>query len=116
MDRLNNEETIRSIAIEEGNYRVAIASDENGNWILCAFDYVTQKKEKLNKKDASAKGTPGKPNVEAGAVTSNLSDSKDSTVNPDSQAKSEETPIGNSKYSDKGYDEWTRQIVYENRG
>lgn len=48
--------------------------------------------------------------------SSEISDSKDSAVNPDSQAKSEETPTGNSKYSDKAYDEWTRQIVYENRG
>lgn len=58
----------------------------------------------------------GKSDDTATRQDQNVSDSKDSTVNPDSQAKSEETPIGNSKYSDKGYDEWTRQIVYENRG
>ena len=32
----------------------------------------------LRKKDAASKGTPGQPNVEAGAVTSNLSNGKDS--------------------------------------
>jgi len=30
-------------------------------------------------KDAATRGTPGQPNVEAGAVTSNLSEDKDTT-------------------------------------
>ena len=40
----------------------------------------------------------GKSDDTATRQDQNVSDSKDSTVNPDSQAKSEETPIGNSKY------------------
>ena len=26
--------------IEKGNYRVVVAADENGNWVLTAFDYI----------------------------------------------------------------------------
>lgn len=64
-------------AIEDGMYRVVIAKNEDSNWILTAFDYVTPKGEKLKRKDAVAKDTPEQPDVEAGAVTSNLSNSKD---------------------------------------
>ena len=66
-------------AIEKGNYRVVIVKDHDGNWILSAFDYIHSKKEKLRRKDAATHGTPGQPDVEAGAVTSNLSNGKDTT-------------------------------------
>ncbi|MCF0213720.1 MAG: hypothetical protein HUK13_04630, partial [Muribaculaceae bacterium] len=65
-----------TVAIEKGNYRVVVVRDREGNWILSAFDFATSKKDKSKRKDAAASGTPGQPNVEAGAVTSNLSDGK----------------------------------------
>ena len=58
----------------------------------------------------------GKSDDTATRQDQNVSDSEDSVTTDNIQAKSEETPIGNSKYSGKGYDEGTRQIVYENRG
>ena len=43
----------------------------------------------------------------------NASDSRDNLIPDNSKAKSEETPTGNSKYSDDAYDEWTNGIKYE---
>lgn len=66
-----------SYAIENDTYRVIIVKDEDGAWVLSAFDYVHSKKEKAKRKDTAALGTPGQSNVEAGAVTPNLSLGKD---------------------------------------
>ena len=65
------------VNIEKGDYRVVVAKNEEGNWILSAFDFVKPKKEKG--KTLPPSKTPGQSNVEAGAVTSNppLSDGKD---------------------------------------
>ena len=81
MSDVVNHGTIRedgnnTYAIEKDGYRVVVVKDNDGNWILSAFDYVHSKKEKLKRKDAATRGTPGQPNVEAGAVTSNLSNGK----------------------------------------
>lgn len=74
------------VNIEKGNYRVVVAKNEEGNWVLSAFDFVTSKKEKLKRgKTLPPSKTPGQPNEEAGAVTSNLSESKDSTNSADRQ-------------------------------
>lgn len=43
----------------------------------------------------------------------NVSESRDNLIPDNSKAKSEETPTGNSKYSDDAYDEWTNGIKYE---
>ena len=71
--------------IEKGNYRVVIARDAVGNWVLTAFDFKTSKKDK--KKGTPASVTPGETASAdgAGAVAPNLSKSKDSNKNPDSQ-------------------------------
>ena len=78
--------------IEKGNYRVVVAKDENGNWVLTAFDYVTTPKEKLKrKKDSATTLTPSQTADQsggAGAVaphpSSSASEGKDNTFNPNS--------------------------------
>ena len=62
--------------LEDDSYRVVIVNDEDGNWILSAFDYIHSKKEKLRRKDTAAIETPSQSNVESGAVNSNLSTDK----------------------------------------
>ena len=75
--------------IEKGNYRVVIARDAVGNWVLTAFDFKTSKKDK--KKGTPASVTPGETASAdgAGAVAPNLSKSKDS----DNKIKSEKEYI-----------------------
>ena len=79
------------VDIEKGNYRVVVAKNAEGNWILSAFDYVEGKKEKLKKKEKGKtlppSKTPGQSDVEAGAVTSNppLSVDKDTKISSNSQ-------------------------------
>ena len=78
--------------IEKGNYRVVVAKDVNGNWILTAFDFVTPKKEK--RKDSVTIGTADQTAKAelARAVANNLSESKGSekvAVKEESSAKSD---------------------------
>ena len=75
--------------IEKGDYRVVVASDENGNWVLTAFDYVNSAKEK--KKGAATALTPSQPSDEAGAVTSSLSTNKDTETSETSKSAEERT-------------------------
>lgn len=83
-DVINNGEIVanpnakNNIDIDKGNYRVSIAQDENGRWVLTAFDKDTPAKEKKKRKDAAAIGTPGQPDEGAGAVAPNLSEGKGS--------------------------------------
>lgn len=78
-----------SYAIENDTYRVVVVKDEDGAWVLSAFDYVNSKKEKAKRKDTAALGTPGQSNVEAGAVTSNLSRNKDNELASEKQLLNE---------------------------
>lgn len=83
------------VDIEKGDYRVVVAKNDEGNWILSAFDFVKPKKEK--EKTLPPSKTPGQSDVEAGAVTSNLSLSEgkvtnNSSNNQENQQKS--SPIG----------------------
>ena len=81
--------------IEKGNYRVVVARDTNGNWVLTAFDFKTPQKDK--KKGTPAVVTPGETAVaeEAGAVASNLSDPKDSDQSGENQGIPEEKENSN---------------------
>ena len=79
--------------IEKGNYRVVIARDENGNWILSAFDFKTPKKKK------KGSVTPLTPNQTAyadgaGAVAPNLSAAKLVNSSESSDKKSENVGEG----------------------
>jgi len=46
----NNSRDARLVNIEKGDYRVVVAMDNEGNWVLSALDFVTPKKVKLQKK------------------------------------------------------------------
>jgi len=91
-DVVNNgevrEDNDNTFKIEYGDYRVVVVPDQEGNWILSAFDYKISKREKLRRKDAAAHGTPGQPDVEAGAVTPNLSADKITAKESDLQENS----------------------------
>lgn len=65
-----------SYAIEKGNYRVVVVKDDDGNWVLSAYDYVSSPEEKQGRKNAAASVTPGQPVVGAGAVAPNSSVAK----------------------------------------
>ena len=98
----------RLVDIEKDNYRVVVAKNDEGNWILSAFDFVTPKKEKG--KTLPPSKTPGQSDVEAGAVTSNLSlsggkDMKNSdTIQEKSGKSSDKAPkfqkVGDDTHSD----------------
>ena len=57
--------------IENGDYRVVVAADKNGNWVLTAFDYVNPTKKK--KKGTATALPPSQSSDGAGAVAPNLS-------------------------------------------
>lgn len=83
------------IYIQKGDYRVVVANNEEGNWVLSAFDFVNsakqKEKNKEKKEDTAAIGTPGQSDVEAGAVTSNLPSSEDKgTENSENASMAEE--------------------------
>ena len=92
-----NKKDPQLVDIENGNYRVVIAKNEEGNWILTAFDFVKSRKEKTKEnekgKTPPPSETPGQSNVEAGAVTSNLplSEGKDTNNSANLQEKTEES-------------------------
>lgn len=60
--------------IENGDYRVVVAADNNGNWVLTAFDYVNPTKKK--KKGTATALPPSQSSDGAGAVAPNLSAAK----------------------------------------
>ena len=77
-----NRQVQNTYNIEKGNFRVVIAKDKEGNWVLTAFDFKNSPK---NKKEGSpATLTPGETAIAdgAGAVAPNLSSNKD-TKNPE---------------------------------
>ena len=76
-DLYQNTKDTKLINLEKGDYRVVIAKEPEGNWVLSAFDFVTSKKEKLKRgKTLPPSETPGQSNEGAGAVTPNLSTDK----------------------------------------
>lgn len=79
------EQDSRTAIFDKGNYRVVVARDESGNWVLTAFDNKIPAKEKKKRKDAATPGTAGQPNAEARAVASNLSAGKDNNSAKDKQ-------------------------------
>lgn len=85
------EQDDRTAVFDKGNYRVVVARDESGNWVLTAFDHKTSAKEKKKRKDAATTGTAGQPNEEARAVSPNLSDAKVNENFTDKQAGSEKS-------------------------
>ncbi len=87
------EQDARTAVFDKGVYRVVVARDDAGNWVLTAFDNKTPAKEKKKRKDAATRGTAGQPNAEARAVAPDLSDGKDNALPLDRQAE------GNEKYS-----------------
>lgn len=69
----------RVYEINKDIYRVAIAKDENGNWVLSAMDKSRSKKQKLREKSKKGAATvvpPSLPSDGAGAVAPNLSAAK----------------------------------------
>lgn len=60
--------------IENGDSRVVVAADKNGNWVLTAFDYVNPTKKK--KKGTATALPPSQSSDGAGAVAPNLSAAK----------------------------------------
>lgn len=57
--------------IEKGTYRVVVAADKNGNWVLTAFDFVNSAKKK---KKGTATALPLSQSSDgAGAVAPNPS-------------------------------------------
>lgn len=88
------EDKANTLAIEKDNYRVVIARNEAGNWVLTAFDKDTPAKEKKKRKDAATRGTAGQPNAEARAVASDLSEDKGNALLSDKQEKGVEISLG----------------------
>lgn len=82
------EEEGNTVAIEKDQYRVVVARDEAGNWVLTAFDKDTPAKEKKKRKDAATRGTAGQPLAEARAVSSDLSEAKDN-IKPEEKQEGE---------------------------
>lgn len=93
------EQDSRTAIFDKGNYRVVVAREESGNWVLTAFDNKTPAKEKKKRKDAATTGTAGQPNAEARAVASNLSEGKDNTLLSDKQEVEVESSGNDAKAS-----------------
>ena len=88
-------------AITKGDFQIVVTKDEDGNWVLTAFDRNHSAKSKKEKKDAAAIGTPSQPNVEAGAVASNLSAAKVGNSSESSDKKSEKVGETHEEKDDK---------------
>ncbi|MDE5836690.1 MAG: hypothetical protein K2H50_06760, partial [Paramuribaculum sp.] len=90
------EQNARTAVFDKDNYRVVVARDEAGNWVLTAFDNKTSAREKKEQKDAAALGTAGQPIEGARAVTPNLS-ALSERLSPDSERRLTETPNGSER-------------------
>ena len=80
--------TNNTFDIEKGPYRVVVAADENGNWVLTAFDYINSAKEKEKQQPSVTDLTPNQTPVgaEAGAVASETVVSTDKGSNNSEKA------------------------------
>ena len=90
------EQDAKTAVFDKGDYRVVVARDESGNWVLTAFDNKTPAKEKKKrKKDAATRGTAGQPDEGARAVAPNPSSgSKGNALPSDKQAEAKESSLG----------------------
>ena len=90
------EQDANTAVFDKGDYRVVVARDESGNWVLTAFDNKTPAKEKKKrKKDAATRGTAGQPDEGARAVAPNPSSGgKGNTLSGNKQGKGAESSLG----------------------
>lgn len=83
--------------IENGDYRVVVAADKNGNWVLTAFDYVNPTKK--NKKGTATALPPSQSSDGAGAVAPNLSAAKIDNSSETSKENGEKVEVEGTKFS-----------------
>lgn len=83
--------------IENGDYRVVVAADKNGNWVLTAFDYVNPTKKK--KKGTATALPPSQSSDGAGAVAPNLSAAKIDNSSETSKENGEKVEVEGTKFS-----------------
>ena len=90
------EQDAKTAVFDKGDYRVVVARDESGNWVLTAFDNKTPAKEKKKrKKDAATRGTAGQPDEGARAVAPNPSSGdKGNALSGSKQEKGAESSLG----------------------
>ena len=81
--------------IENGDYRVVVAADKNGNWVLTAFDYVNPTKKK--KKGTATALPPSQSSDGAGAVAPNLSAAKIDNSSETTKGNDEKFSLKNEK-------------------
>lgn len=92
----------RVYEINKDIYRVAIAKDENGNWVLSAMDKSRSKKQKLrdkSKKGAATVVPPSLPSDGAGAVAPNLSAAKIDNSSETTKENGEKVDSEGTKFS-----------------
>ena len=83
--------------IENGDYRVVVAADKNGNWVLTAFDYVNPTKKK--KKGTATALPPSQSSDGAGAVAPNLSAAKIDNSSETAKKNGEKVDNEGTKFS-----------------
>ena len=83
--------------IENGDYRVVVAADKNGNWVLTAFDYVNPTKKK--KKGTATALPPSQSSDGAGAVAPNLSAAKIDNSSETAKKNGEKVDSEGTKFS-----------------
>ena len=83
--------------IENGDYRVVVAADKNGNWVLTAFDYVNPTKKK--KKGTATALPPSQSSDGAGAVAPNLSAAKIDNSSETTKENGEKVDSDGTKFS-----------------
>lgn len=83
--------------IENGDYRVVVAADKNGNWVLTAFDYVNPTKKK--KKGTATALPPSQSSDGAGAVAPNLSAAKIDNSSETAKENGEKVEVEGTKFS-----------------
>ena len=106
--------------IEKGNYRVVVAKDTIGNWVLTAFDF--KRPASTKKKGTPAALTPGETASAdgAGAVAPNLSGSKGSekseAVQENSQLSQIEQDASDFPFTYMGQQYVVRPIKTDDKG
>lgn len=83
--------------IENGDYRVVVAADKNGNWVLTAFDFVNPTKKK--KKGTATALPPSQSSDGAGAVAPNLSAAKIDNSSETTKGNGEKVDSEGTKFS-----------------
>lgn len=83
--------------IENGDYRVVVAADKNGNWVLTAFDFVNPTEKK--KKGTATALPPSQSSDGAGAVAPNLSAAKIDNSSETAKKNGEKVDVDGTKFS-----------------